>query len=134
MTSPMTPGPVGAATTPPAGPGTTTPNAELAYRVLDHIDAHPEAWQQGLWVTDCGTAYCFAGWALTMTGHTLGPDGYGVRLDGQVVDGLKVRRAATAELAITEFEAAELFASSNDREDLGTIVSGIFGPRPGGAA
>lgn len=35
----------------------TKPNAELAYAVLDQIDAHPETWDQGDW--DCGTTACF---------------------------------------------------------------------------
>jgi hypothetical protein len=48
-----------------------TPNAELAYKVLDHIDAHPQQWRQGWWFTelDCGTAACFAGWACVLSGY-----------------------------------------------------------------
>lgn len=45
-----------------------TPDVELAERVLEQIETHPEQWRQGLWAlrTDCGTAYCFAGWAVKL--------------------------------------------------------------------
>lgn len=45
----------------------TTPNAELAYRVLDHIDAHPESWIQKTWW--CGSGGCFAGWTAELSGE-----------------------------------------------------------------
>ena len=40
----------------------SAPNAELAYRVLDHIDANPQQWDQGRWIgqAECGTVACFA--------------------------------------------------------------------------
>ena len=39
-------------------------DADLAYRVLDAIEANPERWDQREWraATDCGTVMCFAGW------------------------------------------------------------------------
>jgi hypothetical protein len=45
-----------------------TPNVELAERVLARIEANPAQWNQGLWAlrTACGTAYCFAGWAVKL--------------------------------------------------------------------
>jgi hypothetical protein len=48
---------------------TAQPNAELAYRVLDHIDAHPQNWEQGRWIgqEECGTVACFAGWAVLLS-------------------------------------------------------------------
>lgn len=50
-----------------------TPNAELAYRTLDQIDASPEHWRQSSWV--CGTSYCFGGWAVVLSGGQLNEDG-----------------------------------------------------------
>jgi hypothetical protein len=46
------------------------PNATLAYRVLDHIDADPDRHDQNVWVerTDCGTVACFAGWVVLLSG------------------------------------------------------------------
>ena len=51
---------------------------------MDHIDAHPDQWDQSVWgVTEaarlemlgngwegCGTAYCLAGWACVLNGDT----------------------------------------------------------------
>jgi len=58
------------------------PNLPLLRKVLDHIDAHPQEWNQDLWgvnfplydqwaskeYTRCGTAFCIAGHAVTMAG------------------------------------------------------------------
>lgn len=46
-------------------------NKQLADQVLAQIEAHPETWDQTDWRTqrDCGTAYCFAGWAVEMSGR-----------------------------------------------------------------
>jgi hypothetical protein len=54
------------------------PNVELLKRTLQHIEDHPESWDQTAWVTPedfrtddgCGTAYCFAGWAVELSGVT----------------------------------------------------------------
>lgn len=48
----------------------STFNYAAADTALKHIEANPDLWLQDGWVTqtDCGTAYCFAGWALTLAG------------------------------------------------------------------
>lgn len=125
----------------------TTPNAELAYLVLDHIDAHPEDWNQRNW---CGTAKCFAGWTVELSGER-------VREYGQVIgqpDGVHVGERAAQLLGFineSQLNAAgpaavypdgepdedegeggpeyELFSAVNTREDLGRLVAEIFGPR-----
>lgn len=118
----------------------TAPNADLAYRVLDQIDAHPESWAQEAWVDGCGTAYCFAGWALTLTGHKLKPhdDGF-IELDGRVcARPYIVSGTAARELGISGLDyrstASNLFYPYNTRKDLGRIVAETFGPRPTEAA
>jgi hypothetical protein len=135
----------------------TTPNAELAYKVLDHIDAHPEQWDQKAWLkgTDCGTAACFAGWAVVLAGHDVTfdtepeADGshYYATIDGS--GSRTVSATAARDLGIedafvpcrncagcgyTSDASHDLFDSDNDREDLGRIVAEIFGPRPAGGA
>jgi hypothetical protein len=116
----------------------TTPNAELAYKILDQIDAHPETWNQGTW--DCGTAACFAGWAVRLSGGISDPDGY----DSNVVDGPAYLIGMTVDEAAREVlgssgwtpstvdpdEEDWLFSAGNDRADLGRLVAEIFGPRP----
>lgn len=114
------------------------PNAALAYRVLDHIKAHPEQWLQDWWftITDCGTAGCFAGWTTQLSGDTprIAPDAsigaefaYVIRPDGVVVD---VSTRAAEQLGIDTPDACALFAASNDLDDLAWAVTEIFGPRP----
>lgn len=42
---------------------------ELAQKVLDHIEAHPERHDQHRWVDnpyDCGTSACLAGWTVLL--------------------------------------------------------------------
>lgn len=119
----------------------TAPNAELAYRVLDHIDAHPESWNQGTW--DCGTAACFAGWAVRLSGGVADTD-ENSDTDGTVIEGpshlvgLTIQDAAIEVLGdggwtpstVDVGEADWLFSAANDRADLGRLVAEIFGPRP----
>lgn len=63
-----------------------SPNAELAYATLDHVLAHPELHNQGIWtpvnlaapvgaeqVTECGTGCCYGGWVALLTGKLIGP-------------------------------------------------------------
>lgn len=112
-----------------------TPNAELAYKVLDHIDAHPESWDQNIW--DCGTAACFAGWAVRFSGGATHGD---IVTDGPAeLVGMHVELAAHAVLGIDEEKAWEpyerhtgdwLFSPDLDREGLGKSIAEIFGPRP----
>jgi hypothetical protein len=46
------------------------PNHDLFVKVLAQIEREPERWEQSTYSHngDCGTAYCFAGWAATLTG------------------------------------------------------------------
>jgi hypothetical protein len=119
----------------------TTPNAELAYRILDHIDAVPEQWDQREW---CGTAKCFAGWAVDLSGER--PDDFGM------VNGVHVAERAAQLLGFASTTAMDdyaievlgievddneepserfdLFCATNTREDLGHLVAEIFGSGP----
>lgn len=122
------------------------PNAELAYQVIDHIDAHPEQWRQGLWIgqAQCGTIACFAGWTVLLSGFE--PD----YADGRTQPGgmpLTERIVADDHATSVSFQAQQLlradrwvreghedeedlFDGYNSREDLGRLVAEIFGPRP----
>lgn len=107
------------------------PNAALAYRVLDQIDADPETWDQATW--DCGTTACFAGWALRLAGgHSENDVVYGP----PALAGMTVEKAAYEVLGISETSSGGpddwLFDADNTREDLGRLVAEIFGPRPDG--
>ena len=110
-----------------------TPNADLAYRVLDQIDAYPKSWDQGLWVgesPECGTIACFAGWACLLSDVSMRDEF--VLIDGEEIH---VEEAAESLLGIGHedlMEHGDLFCGLNSRERLGQLVAEIFGPRPGG--
>lgn len=117
----------------------TTPNAELAYRVLDHIDAHPRSHMQDVWVatTPCGTIACFAGWACLLNGdQVVYADEDEVETDDVFVDGAHafIADRAAALLGIEPDGGGRtgyrLFEPRNNRETLGELVEEIFGPRP----
>lgn len=124
----------------------TKPNAELAYRVLDHIDAHPESWnQRRWWEAGCGTRGCFAGWAVKLSGgdmvrhvdefgigETVVSAGLGDELVGRpaALVAAKLLRIDDLLEDVYDAEDVELFHPNNDREDLGELVEKIFGPRP----
>lgn len=119
-----------------------TPNAELAYAVLDQIDAHPERWDQSWWLiaTDCGTSGCFAGWTCMLAGDIPDPpEPLSLMPVGEVFnmvrlasgDGYAHASDRAAELlGLADDRADKLFGAKNTREDLGRLVAEIFGPRP----
>lgn len=55
----------------------STPNVALLKQTLAHVEAHQADWNQRQWITpaderedpSCGTAYCFAGWAVALSGY-----------------------------------------------------------------
>lgn len=106
----------------------TAPNAELAWRVLDQIDAHPELWNQTKWIqkTDCGTTACFAGWACLLSGERE-PFDFSVSRRAAELLGIEYDESG-------ETDGHELFDGTNDRIALGWMVAEIFGPRPTGGA
>lgn len=116
------------------------PNAELAWRVLDHIDAHSEQHNQSLWMMNapCGTVACLAGWACLLSGDRPVEDEDG-DIDHEVWVGGDIRGVGerAAELLGIPHQPLrqlpyghELFNPLNSREDLGRLVAEIFGPRP----
>ena len=118
----------------------TTPNAKLAYQVLDRIDADPSGHMQDIWIAtaSCGTVACFAGWACLLSGDQAEyeedePEAEEVRIAGSVEISYIPTRAARL-LGITPDGGTRtgyrLFEPHHDRETLGDIVEEIFGPRP----
>ena len=79
-------------------------NVENFKRVLDHIKAHPETWNQEKW--HCGTAHCFAGHAQIMSGHPI--DKYYVEEDAKIFLNISYEQAVylfMANRTIADFEA-----------------------------
>jgi hypothetical protein len=111
-------------------------NAGLAYAALDHIDAHPEQWEQDVWIdkADCGTIACFAGWVCLLSGEKPGME---LRIGKSVPERAAELLGASRYLYEVTGELGDhrdLFAGANTREQLGEYVEEIFGMRPVGEA
>jgi hypothetical protein len=121
------------------------PNAELAWRTYDAINANPAHFNMDNWVEargtvtigleqltdpECGTTACFAGWAIALSGYQLTPNREVIRANRMIPDDMPSFAASL--LRITEYEASDLFYVDN--EDFNAeLVEEIFGPRPDGA-
>ncbi|MDQ1625761.1 MAG: hypothetical protein QOJ49_1259 [Actinomycetota bacterium] len=129
----------------------SAPNAELAYAVLDHIEAHPERHDQGSFlrpsldlrlmydrvgrldvtaeiaVEHCGTTACFAGWTALLSGKTLNHEG-DVRTDGD--RSADIAYTAQSLLGIGAADSWHLFFEAQSLDQVRCFVSEIFGPRP----
>lgn len=120
------------------------PNTELLKRTLNHIEAHPEEWDQEYWArrTLCGTSYCFAGTAVVLSGLPLAwrdvdADDYGVDADElahNVIDegevGDSIATAARDLLELTADQADRLFYPGNSIEKLRDLVAELTAAEP----
>lgn len=109
-------------------------NVELMKQVMAKIDSLPELpdelgqdetlppgeyWDQADWsmTWDCGTAKCFAGWAVALE---YGND-YDPRLNGE-----SYSAAAARLLGLSEWALTLLFSPSNSLEDLHKLVEAFL--------
>jgi hypothetical protein len=106
-------------------------NFPLLWKVYDHIVAHPDEWMQRQWAvktttSSCGTAFCVAGHAAVMTGHTIAWDDDLVLTAYVVAPGtlpdLTIENVAKRELGLTSDEADVLFRATNTLEDIHDIL------------
>ena len=127
-------------------PEALTPNVPLLRRTLAHIETKPDTWEQSSWRSQChagcGTAYCFAGWAVVLHGGKFAVGDAGELADTVVPAGADpadrdqwrfVADYAAEILGIPGDECGdwmdlpELFESHNDLEDLRRIVAELCG-------
>lgn len=98
------------------------PNLELFLDVFAQIEKHPETWDQSLYINvQCGTAYCFAGWACELSGRPL--NRYGFTEDERLAD-----EVANELLGTDGWRAgpAPLYSGGNELADLYRIVASIL--------
>lgn len=127
---------------PPPG-AANGPNVDLLTRTLAHIEAHPEQWDQTMWATrgSCGTSYCFAGWAVALSGGKPNfaddfaadvregvDDSYHV-LAGSIPGITETYYGAVARqlLGLEPYQSNELFDDCNSLDDLRRIVGKLTG-------
>ena len=92
-------------------------NVELLQRTMQYIMDHPEQHDQRHWVvnTDCGTAACFAGWAMILSGR-------------KITSGSSssyIGREARELLGLTRVESMTLFCGDNTRPALQLMVKDL---------
>jgi len=99
-------------------------NAPLMFKTLDHIDAHPDEYNQGEWATKgpCGTVACFAGTAVMLAGHEFDFRYEDVDATDVVKDGRSIREVARLELGLTFDQGEVLFYGGNSLDDVRELV------------
>lgn len=123
-------------------------NIALLRKVMEHIENHPEEWQQSVWRTDqdnrCGTAMCFAGhaahiggceWADQVMGfvseHVIANEADREWVEQCALATIETRKGvpmihaafrAQRLLGLTDAQRGELFLSGNSLADLRAIV------------
>ena len=120
-----------------------TPNVTLARRILEHIEAHPEEWQQNFWAkqllgseASCGTAFCYAGHAVHMAHpdaefqfyehDLLSEQASDVQIPGVGLRNIKF--TAQELLGLSDYSADVMFAASNTLEHLRDYVGQLSRP------
>jgi hypothetical protein len=110
------------------------PNVAELVAIYQHIKAHPEEWNQFYYGcrTDCGTAYCVAGWAAARAGYEMDwpDDVYLKRIATHVTAGPLVDEVAQRILGLTDEQADDLFQEENDLDDIRAIITEITGVDP----
>jgi len=120
----------------------STPNAELAYKVLDTATANHEHLNMGSWGwsvngspvrlddltgPDCGTVACLAGWTVAMAGYGVDSSGMVYDAKGDMVH-VWVDALAAELLGITGDQRDRLFYAHE--AEIHSRIAEIFGPRP----
>lgn len=111
------------------------PNIPLLRKTFEHIEAHPEEWNQGVWGSRwqsdsaCGTSFCFAGTAASINGNKIRWQSEGYDPRQSHIATIEVNEfpmhpkfAAQQILDIGGHEADVLFNSGNDLVDIKDIL------------
>ncbi|GAA2092512.1 hypothetical protein [Actinomadura alba] len=113
-----------------------TPNVPLLKATFAHVLKNMTAWNQAHWSNECGTAHCFAGWAIVLHGTPFLPlpkdrvsqlfvvPPPNEPLDGMVAPLVLGKRVVAAPvyaqhiLRLTNRQADDLFFALNTIDDL----------------
>jgi hypothetical protein len=109
------------------------PNKELLLKTLQTIKDNPQHWNQAVW--HCDTSHCFAGFAQLLDlklpldyvdeDEDVDPDGDPYD-SGLYFKGTDTGEYAQEALGLRDYEAKDLFASSNTLADLEEIVNELI--------
>jgi len=110
-------------------------NVPLLRKVMEHIENHPDEHNQKMWAirNECGTAYCFAGHTVIMSGWRVLFEPYG---NGNLWAGacknpetgarVTISKAAAGLLGISPELARMLFNETNSADFLRFLVDEII--------
>lgn len=106
------------------------PDLDLIDRVMDHIDTHPEEWDQTTW--SCSTAFggiaaCFGVRAALIDGWQVVDSWGGMVEEGTGGPERHASDVAVGLLGIDFHVALRLFAATNTLDDLHSMVKQIHG-------
>lgn len=106
-------------------------HAEIA-AIIGIAEANPDGWDQDAYAhrTDCGTAYCVAGWACHRRGWSMAWDTFGyaneiIKGNGQTE---RIEIAAARILGLSDDQAEVLFAGYNSLDNLKRIAKDLHDP------
>jgi hypothetical protein len=97
-------------------------------RIYGIIIAYPERWNQDTWATqtDCGTAYCIAGFAAVLTGWTAEFThrgmGNGMCYRKDTNERMLINEVARKALGLSVNQSHDLFSAYNDLSDIEEIM------------
>lgn len=102
-------------------------NTALLEATMAQIREHPELHNQEHFFTetDCGTAGCFAGWALMLSGYTKATPTPLAGVISPNGDWLGAWQSAEDLLGLTPAEAGALFSPANSRKALELMVEDL---------
>lgn len=110
-----------------------TVNVELLERVMRHIEDHPAQHDQGIWLDECGTAGCFAGWACLLSGwrpSVVFAPGCGLVISPDTLVERGAYDAALDLLGIDTPDALTLFDAVNTAPMLSLMVKDLVNGEP----
>lgn len=93
-------------------------NVELLQQTMQYIKDNPEQHKQDIWLNECGTAACFAGWAALLSGHS-SSELY------EVISRSGMNRFGADLLGLNYDEAIQMFEIHNSREMLEHMVKDL---------
>lgn len=106
----------------------SVPNVELLQQVMQHIEDHPAQHDQGIWLNECGTAACFAGWACLLSGWQVSPAfdcSVGSVMSPDTLVEKPALDAASDLLGLDAIDADVLFSANNTRPMLALMVKDL---------
>ncbi len=110
-------------------------NVPLLRKTMEHIEAHPEEWDQRHWAIqkeECGTAFCFAGTAIQLSGEKRWQwDWHPICNEATLHDTVQDCQVSIAEtarklLGLRAHQASDLFEANNTLPELRRQVTRLI--------